>query len=95
MIFVAVLGAIAGVSMFWAGVPESQSQKAAPALRDQLRVVANTRTVFALTPFLIWSMANFGLYTFIATNTCAAVSRQQLSPSCSFCLALAPWPETL
>ena len=66
LIFVAVLGAIAAVSMFWAGVPETQSQKAAPALRDQLRVVAKTQTVFALMPFLIWSMANFGLYTFIA-----------------------------
>jgi predicted MFS family arabinose efflux permease len=66
LIFVAVLGAIAAVSMFWAGVPESQSQKAAPTLRDQLRVVAKIQTVFALAPFLIWSIANFGLYTFIA-----------------------------
>jgi predicted MFS family arabinose efflux permease len=66
LIFVAVLGAIAAVSMFWAGVPESQSQNAGPALRDQLRVAAKTKTVFALMPFLIWSMANFGLYTFIA-----------------------------
>jgi len=52
--------------MFLAGVPESQSQKVAPALRDQLRVVAKTQTIFALAPFLIWSIANFGLYTFIA-----------------------------
>ena len=66
LIFVAVLGAIAAVSMFWAGVPESQSPKAAPALRDQLRVVAKAQTIFALAPFLIWSIANFGLYTFIA-----------------------------
>jgi predicted MFS family arabinose efflux permease len=64
LIFVAVLGAIAAVSMLWAGVPESQSNKT--ALRDQLRVVAKTQTIFALAPFLIWSMANFGLYTFIA-----------------------------
>jgi MFS transporter, DHA1 family, inner membrane transport protein len=66
LIFVAVLGAVAAVSMFCVGVPESQSQKATPALRDQLRLVANTHTIFALTPFLIWSIANFGLYTFIA-----------------------------
>jgi MFS transporter, DHA1 family, inner membrane transport protein len=66
LIFVTVLGAIAAASMFWVGVPESQSQKAAPALRDQLRVVAKTQTIFALAPFLIWSIANFGLYTFIA-----------------------------
>jgi predicted MFS family arabinose efflux permease len=65
LIFVALLGAIAAVSMFWAGVPESQPQKAAPALHDQLRVVAKTQTIFALAPFLIWSIANFGLYTFI------------------------------
>jgi predicted MFS family arabinose efflux permease len=66
LIFVAVLGTIAAVSMFWAGVPESQSQKAAPDLRHQWRVVAKTQTIFALMPFLIWSIANFGLYTFIA-----------------------------
>jgi predicted MFS family arabinose efflux permease len=66
LIFVAALGAIAAVSMLWAGVPESQSQKVAAALHDQLRVVAKTKTIFALAPFLIWSMANFGLYTFIA-----------------------------
>ena len=66
LIFVAVLGTIAAVSMFWAGVPEGQSQEAAPALRDQRRVVAKPRTIFALAPFLIWSIANFGLYTFIA-----------------------------
>jgi predicted MFS family arabinose efflux permease len=66
LIFVAALGAIAAVSMLWAGVPESQSQKAAAALHDQLRVVAKTKTIFALAPFLIWSIANFGLYTFIA-----------------------------
>jgi predicted MFS family arabinose efflux permease len=66
LIFVAVLGAIAAVSMFWAGVPESQSPNAASALRDQLRVAPNARTVFALAPFLLWSIASFGLYTFIA-----------------------------
>ena len=66
LIFVAALGAIAAVSMLWAGVPESQSQKAAAALHDQLRVVAKTKTIFVLAPFLIWSIANFGLYTFIA-----------------------------
>ena len=66
LIFVTALGAIAAVSMFWAGVPESQSQEAAPALRVQLRVVAKTQTIFALAPFLIWLIANFGLYTFIA-----------------------------
>jgi DHA1 family inner membrane transport protein len=66
LIFVAVLGAIAAVSMFWAGVPESQSPNAASAIRVQLRVAANTGTIFALAPFLLWSIANFGLYTFIA-----------------------------
>jgi predicted MFS family arabinose efflux permease len=66
LIFVAVLGAIAAFSMFWVGVPESQSPNAASALHDQLRVAANTKTIFALAPFLLWSIANFGLYTFIA-----------------------------
>jgi predicted MFS family arabinose efflux permease len=66
LLFVAALGAIAAVTMLRAGVPESQSQKASATLRDQLRVVAKTETIFALTPFLIWSIANFGLYTFIA-----------------------------
>jgi predicted MFS family arabinose efflux permease len=66
LIFVAVLGAIAGVSMFLTGVPESQTQSTAATLRDQLRVAAKTQTIFTLAPFLIWSIANFGLYTFIA-----------------------------
>jgi predicted MFS family arabinose efflux permease len=66
LIFVAALGAIAAISMFWSGVPEGTSQKAATALREQLRVAAKTQTIFALAPFLIWSIANFGLYTFIA-----------------------------
>jgi predicted MFS family arabinose efflux permease len=66
LIFVAALGTIAAVSMLGVGVPESQLQKAATALPDQLRVVARTTTVFALAPFLLWSIANFGLYTFIA-----------------------------
>jgi predicted MFS family arabinose efflux permease len=66
LIFVAVLGAIAAVSMFWAGVPESPSQKASFTFRDQLQAVAKIQTIFALAAFLIWSMANFGLYTFIA-----------------------------
>jgi len=76
LIFVAALGTIAAVSMLWIGVPESQPQKAATALPDQLRVVAKTKTVFALAPFLLWSIANFGLYTFIA-----AILRRSLAPT--------------
>ena len=66
LIFVATLGAIAAVSMLRAGVPESKSQETATTLLDQLRVTAKTQTIFALVPFLVWSIANFGLYTFIA-----------------------------
>jgi MFS transporter, DHA1 family, inner membrane transport protein len=74
LIFVAMLGAIAALSMFGAGVPEPDSTKSAPSLFDQLRIMSRPATVFVLTPFLIWSVANFGLYTFIA-----AILGRQLS----------------
>jgi DHA1 family inner membrane transport protein len=66
LVFVAVLGSIAAVSMLLAGVPESHSKEAAPVLGDRLALVAKTQTIFAILPFLVWSIANFGLYTFIA-----------------------------
>jgi predicted MFS family arabinose efflux permease len=74
LIFVAILGAIATLSMFGAGVPESDSTKSAPGLSEQLRIVSCPETIIVLTPFLIWSIANFGLYTFIA-----AILGRQLS----------------
>jgi MFS transporter, DHA1 family, inner membrane transport protein len=66
LIFVAILGAIAALSMFGAGVPEPSSIKRAPGLSEQLRIVSRPETIIVLTPFLIWSIANFGLYTFVA-----------------------------
>jgi MFS transporter, DHA1 family, inner membrane transport protein len=66
LVFVAILGAIAALSMFSAGVPEPDSPKGASSLSEQLRIVSRPKTIFLLTPFLIWSIANFGLYTFIA-----------------------------
>ena len=66
LIFVALLGAIAATFIFVAGVPEPAGGDTTPALRDQLRVMRRPQTAFVLLPFLIWSMANFGLYTFIA-----------------------------
>jgi predicted MFS family arabinose efflux permease len=66
LIFVAILGAIAALSMFGAGVPEPSSIKRAPGLSEQLRIASRPETIIVLTPFLIWSIANFGLYTFVA-----------------------------
>ena len=66
LIFVAILGATAALSMFSAGVPEPDSTKSAASLYEQLRIVGRPETIIVLTPFLIWSIANFGLYTFIA-----------------------------
>jgi DHA1 family inner membrane transport protein len=66
LIFVALLGAIAALSMFGAGVPETDATKSASDLSEQLRIVSRPETIVILTPFLIWSIANFGLYTFIA-----------------------------
>jgi MFS transporter, DHA1 family, inner membrane transport protein len=66
LIFVAILGAIAALFMFGAGVPEPSSIKRAPGLSEQLRIASRPETIVVLTPFLIWSVANFGLYTFVA-----------------------------
>jgi predicted MFS family arabinose efflux permease len=66
LIFVAILGAIAALYMFGAGVPEPSSIKRTPGLSEQLRIVSRPETIIVLTPFLIWSIANFGLYTFVA-----------------------------
>jgi len=66
VIFVAALGALAALSMFGAGIPEPDSTKNAPSLSEQLRILSRPDTIIVLTPFLIWSIANFGLYTFIA-----------------------------
>jgi DHA1 family inner membrane transport protein len=66
LIFVAILGAFAALSMFGTGVPEPESTEMAPGLSEQLRIASRPETIIVLTPFLIWSIANFGLYTFIA-----------------------------
>lgn len=66
LIFVAILGAVAALCMLCAGVPEPDSTKTAPSLSEQMRILGRPETLIVLTPFLIWSIANFGLYTFIA-----------------------------
>jgi predicted MFS family arabinose efflux permease len=74
LIFVAILGGIAALALSGSGVPEPDSTRSAPALREQLRILHRPETIIVLTPFLIWSIANFGLYTFIA-----AILGRQLS----------------
>jgi DHA1 family inner membrane transport protein len=66
LIFVAILGALAALAMFGAGVPEPDATNNPPSLSEQLRILSRPETVIVLAPFLIWSAANFGLYTFIA-----------------------------
>jgi DHA1 family inner membrane transport protein len=66
LIFVAILGAVAALGMLGAGVPEPDSTKSAPGLSEQLGILGRPETLIVLAPFLIWSIANFGLYTFIA-----------------------------
>jgi predicted MFS family arabinose efflux permease len=74
LIFVAILGAVAALSMFCAGVPELDPTENTPGLAEQLRILRCPKTIIVLTPFLIWSVANFGLYTFIS-----AILGRQLS----------------
>jgi MFS transporter, DHA1 family, inner membrane transport protein len=66
LLFVAILGAIAALAMFGVRVPGSDTTPRASSLSEQLRVMSRRETVVVLAPFLIWSIANFGLYTFIA-----------------------------
>jgi MFS transporter, DHA1 family, inner membrane transport protein len=63
--FVALLGLLAGAALLKAGVPEPRQAQAPTSLADQVRVIGNRKTIFVLTPFLIWSAATFGLYTYI------------------------------
>jgi predicted MFS family arabinose efflux permease len=75
LIFVAILGMIAALSMLATGVPEPEAMQTPPSLRDQLRMVSRPETIIVLVPFLVWSIANFQLYTFIA-----AILRRHLLP---------------
>jgi MFS transporter, DHA1 family, inner membrane transport protein len=83
LIFVAILGAVAALSMFGAGLPELDSTEKTPGLAEQLRLVRCPKTIVVLTPFLIWSVANFGLYTFIS-----AILGRQLSATAILVLLL-------
>jgi predicted MFS family arabinose efflux permease len=84
LIFVAILGAVASLCMWGAGVPEPDSTKRAPSLSEQLSILGRPETLIVLTPFLIWSIANFGLYTFIA----AILGRQGSSTTVPYLLLL-------
>jgi predicted MFS family arabinose efflux permease len=74
LIFVSILGGIAALALFASGVPEPDSAGSPPDLREQLRILRRPETIIVLTPFLIWSIANFGLYTFIAAILGRALS---------------------
>jgi len=74
--FVALLGLLAATALMNVGVPEPASQSGPASLRDQARAIGRPSTQFALAPFLTWSAANFGLYTFIAP-----ILGQHLAPS--------------
>jgi predicted MFS family arabinose efflux permease len=64
--FVAFLGLLAVAALRKTGVAEPRRTQAPASLADQVRILGNPRTIFVLTPFLIWSAATFGLYTYIA-----------------------------
>src|ERR1700722_4111827 len=66
LLFVAILGALAALAMFGVRVPGSDTTPRTSSLSEILRVMRRRETVVVLAPFLIWSIANFGLYTFIA-----------------------------
>jgi predicted MFS family arabinose efflux permease len=65
--FVALLGFIAGAALMKVGVPEPDAQAKTASIGDQLRAIRSARTLFVMAPFALWSAANFGLYTYIAT----------------------------
>jgi predicted MFS family arabinose efflux permease len=63
--FVGVLGTVAAAAMLYAGVPDRRGGESEVTIRKQMRLVGRGEILFALAPFLLWSIANFGLYTFI------------------------------
>jgi DHA1 family inner membrane transport protein len=74
--FVAILGLLACAALLKAGVPEPSQRPAPASLADQMRVIGELKTIFVLAPFLAWSAANFGLYTFVG-----ALLGQHLQPA--------------
>jgi DHA1 family inner membrane transport protein len=63
--FVAVVGAIATLSIFLSEIPEPPGPRGRDTLPDRFKDMGRRRTLAVLLPFLIWSIANFQLYTFI------------------------------
>jgi predicted MFS family arabinose efflux permease len=66
LVFVAILGAMAALSMSGVGIPNADSPKGAARLSDLRQILRRSDTIKVLLPFLIWSIANFEVYTFIA-----------------------------
>ena len=64
--FVALLAFIAALALLTVGIPASKGTEAPASLRQQAQAIGRWQTLFVLAPFLVWSAANFGLYTYIA-----------------------------
>jgi MFS transporter, DHA1 family, inner membrane transport protein len=62
--FVATVAAIGTLALYRAGVGGVFASEG--ALLESLRLILKPRTLTVLVPFLIWSTAHYGLYTFVA-----------------------------
>lgn len=66
LVFVAAISGIAGLAISSVRAPEPERISSTATLRERMRPVGEGRTLAVLLPFLIWSTANYALYTFVA-----------------------------
>jgi DHA1 family inner membrane transport protein len=66
LLFVAMVAAVALVAVLRTGVPEPDGTGSAISLRQRVRPIFRPRVLAALLPFVVWSIANYSLFTFVA-----------------------------
>jgi MFS transporter, DHA1 family, inner membrane transport protein len=66
LVFVAAITCVAATAVVKAEVPEANTDQQKIGLWQRLRPLSERNTIAVLLPFLIWSTANYALYTFVA-----------------------------
>ncbi|HEY4211977.1 MAG TPA: MFS transporter [Steroidobacteraceae bacterium] len=74
--FVALLATVAGLALLKIGVPSANTAGPPVSLAQQFASIARPKTLFVLVPFLFWSAATLGLYTYVAAILARSLSAQ-------------------
>jgi predicted MFS family arabinose efflux permease len=62
--FVALLAFVAAAALLRVGTPVATRANSPVSLRQQMRAVSRWQTPLVLAPFVLWSAASYGLYTY-------------------------------